>query len=66
MNTYKGGECVLDAEAAAGIAGDWLVEPSIQGAAVRCVRASAFICSWVCALSGQPWPPRVLRVVLET
>ena len=34
MNVLSAGPCVLDVGAAAGICGDWLLEPSIQGAAV--------------------------------
>ncbi|KAJ1491154.1 hypothetical protein T484DRAFT_1775620 [Baffinella frigidus] len=34
MNTYTPAPCILDAAKAAGICGDWLVDPSVQGAAI--------------------------------
>lgn len=42
MNILTSGEgggagCVLDSEGMAGICGDWLVAPCVQGAALRCV-----------------------------
>ncbi|EKX47399.1 hypothetical protein GUITHDRAFT_106844 [Guillardia theta CCMP2712] len=34
MNAFTGGPCVLDRATASGICGDWLIEPSVQGAAL--------------------------------
>jgi predicted NAD/FAD-dependent oxidoreductase len=43
MNVLKGAPCVLDAAAQAGICGDWLVDPSVQGAALSGIQLAEAI-----------------------
>ena len=42
MNVFRNAPCVFDAGSQAGICGDWLLEPSVQGAAL----SGALMISW--------------------